>query len=247
LLPASAAWQHETMFGLAVWIRRLQRCAGCAGRGWPFCAACRLASGVTASGPWRQELGQVPLAFVAFDDAGDGTTPLAAALRRFKDRGDRHAGRAIAALFATNAGAMLADVDAVVPVPATTERLRQRGFSPPLWLAERLCSTSTAILIADGMRRDSSRPPQRGLGGAERRRNAHGAFSRGRSAVAGFRVAVVDDVTTTGATLLDAARCLREAGAEPVLLLAAVTADRERIRRCRTRIANAGKNATGAT
>jgi len=59
-------------------------------------------------------------------------------------------------------------------------------------------------------------PPQMELPFAERQRNVRGAFRCTRSA-AGRRIALVDDVMTTGATLNEIASVLKEAGASRVV------------------------------
>jgi predicted amidophosphoribosyltransferase len=66
---------------------------------------------------------------------------------------------------------------------------------------------------------------QKQLGVDERDRNLRGTF-RLRTSVAGHRILIIDDVVTTGATLREAARVLREAGA--VVVGAAVVASTER-------------------
>ena len=67
------------------------------------------------------------------------------------------------------------------------------------------------------LERPLARAPQAGLGRAERRRNLQGAFQvTDASRVAGRRIALVDDVVTTGATVAEAAGALMAAGAAAV-------------------------------
>ena len=70
-------------------------------------------------------------------------------------------------------------------------------------------------LLHDAVRKVVETPPQAALPWKERARNVHRAFACDAD-LAGIRVAVVDDVLTTGATLGELARTLRAAGAASV-------------------------------
>ena len=107
----------------------------------------------------------------------------------------------------------LAQADWVLPMPLARQRLAERGYNPALLLARALapgrCPSAWLLRVRDT-------PPQRGLSRAERLRNVRGAFALapGRvGALQGRRVVLIDDVMTTGATLNEAARTLREAAA----------------------------------
>lgn len=110
-----------------------------------------------------------------------------------------------------------AGLSAVVPVPSTSRRTRDRGYDPGALLAEevgrRLGAPFRALLS-----RARETPPQSRVPAARRRENVRGAFSAS-SRARGERLLVVDDVMTTGATAFEAARTLRAAGAETVSLL----------------------------
>lgn len=97
------------------------------------------------------------------------------------------------------------DWDALVPVPLHFGRGLVRGFNQ----AHVLASRAKARLQRDHRRaprverllvRSKATPPQRELPLAARRRNVAGAF-RPRGQIAGRRLLVIDDVTTTGATM----------------------------------------------
>ena len=116
--------------------------------------------------------------------------------------------------------------DLVVPVPLHPRRLRARGFNPALVVARAVARTAAAPLAATALERVRDTPSQTGLSAAERRRNVRGAL-RARRAVPA-RVWLVDDVITTGATLREAARALRAAGARTVVAVCAARTPRDR-------------------
>jgi ComF family protein len=103
-------------------------------------------------------------------------------------------------------------IDLVIPVPLSAARLRGRGYNQALELARHL----PGKLDFSSCVRERDATPQTELPWAERRRNVRGAFACRRS-LEGARVAVVDDVMTTGATLDEMARTLKRAGAAHVV------------------------------
>ncbi len=114
--------------------------------------------------------------------------------------------------------------DLVVPVPLHPRRLRARGFNPALVVAREVARSAGAPLAATALERVRDTPSQTGLDAAARRRNVRGAL-RARVAVPA-RVWLTDDVITTGATLREAARALRRAGAESVVAVCAARTPR---------------------
>ena len=116
---------------------------------------------------------------------------------------------------------MLEEVDGVVPVPLHWRREYQRGFNQAREIARHLGPPVIDALI----RRRSTRP-QVELASDRRRANVEGAFRLrqrwfGRSRVVHQRMVLVDDVSTTGATLEACARVLKEGGASEVYALTA--------------------------
>jgi len=105
------------------------------------------------------------------------------------------------------------EIDCVIPVPLSGARLRQRGYNHAAEIARHLARAKLDLSLCE---RTRDTPPQMDLPFAERRRNVRGAF-RCTRAIAGASVAVVDDVMTTGATLNEVARTLKDAGAARVV------------------------------
>jgi ComF family protein len=105
--------------------------------------------------------------------------------------------------------------DLVVAMPLTPQRLRSRGFNQALELARAVSRRTGVLLAAHACRRVRDSTPQAALPWKERAKNIRGAFVCDLD-LSGKRVAVVDDVMTTGATLNEIARNLRRAGASEV-------------------------------
>jgi ComF family protein len=148
--------------------------------------------------------------------AGVYMDPLRAALHAFKFHGTRALARPLADLVLEQWGREVpADVDALVPVPLTPARERQRGFNQAGLLAERLARGLGRPVKPRWLRRTRPTPPQSELGAAERWANVRNAFEA-TPAVVGRHLLVVDDVLTTGATAAECARALRAAGARAV-------------------------------
>ena len=100
----------------------------------------------------------------------------------------------------------------LLPVPATPARLRERGFNQAAELARRLAVRLGIPWQTGRLLRTREADHQRGLSAPQRRRNMRGAFAcRGRLPA---RVALIDDVITTGATARAASAALKGAGVE---------------------------------
>ena len=107
------------------------------------------------------------------------------------------------------------DVDAIVAMPLAPPRLRERGFNQAHELARHVGRALNVPVLHAACRKVADTPPQAGLTLAERVRNVKRAFVCDAD-LAGMRVAVVDDVMTTGATMNELARVLKRAGAARV-------------------------------
>lgn len=107
--------------------------------------------------------------------------------------------------------------DLIIPVPLHNTRLRERGYNQALEIARPLASALGVPLDFRSLVRLRATAPQTGMTVAARRKNLRGAFAlRDGAAVRNLRVALVDDVMTTGSTVQAAAQCLRAAGAQAV-------------------------------
>src|SRR5579863_7362384 len=122
-----------------------------------------------------------------------------------------HAGREI-----------LAEADALIPVPLHWRRLWARRFNQSAMLAAAISTESGVPIAAGALKRVKPTAQQVGLSRSERAANVQGAFRvppEGRGEVAGRRLVLVDDVLTSGATVDGCARALLRAGAANVDVL----------------------------
>ena len=143
--------------------------------------------------------------------------PLRAIVHALKYDGRRSLGRPLGRLLTTAGADILRGADVVVPVPLHRSRRRARGFNQAAELAHAL-----GVPVAHLLRRVRATPSQTDLPAARRHANVRGAFALVRGApVSGAIVVLVDDVSTTGATLEACARVLRQAGAKDVRALTA--------------------------
>ncbi len=143
------------------------------------------------------------------------TFPWVDCIARFKFQADPSLGRTLAHLMrhAPWIEPALDSANLVLPMPLTPTRLRERGFNQALELARHLTPNKTH---AHTLLRRGESAHQVGASRQERLEHVRDAFWVAHErlpAVRGQRVVMVDDVMTTGASLYEAARALRAAGA----------------------------------
>ncbi len=107
--------------------------------------------------------------------------------------------------------------DMVISVPTDAARCKQRGFDIP----ESIFAKALAVKGAwqpQVLARIKATAPQYGLAPDKRRSNVRGCFAV-QGDVRGAKILLVDDILTTGATLDEAAKTLKQAGAKSVYAL----------------------------
>jgi ComF family protein len=110
--------------------------------------------------------------------------------------------------------------DALVPVPLHPARRRERGYNQAELLAKAMAAETGFPIIAHELRRIRATPSQTKLDRHARAENVKDAFALAKDlSFTGLKILLVDDVYTTGATLNECARMLREAGAASVFAL----------------------------
>jgi ComF family protein len=180
------------------------RCAGCGGAGSWLCLSCRdlcepvRHGGVTAAGTYGGSLRE--------------------AIHRFKYGGERALASELGALVAACVARDLATgvaLDLIVPAVLHRDRARARGYDQARLLAE-VIAERTGLPLRVPLRRIRHARPQVELDRSARAENVRGAFVAEAGSLHGARVALVDDVATTGATIAAATGALRAAGAREV-------------------------------
>jgi ComF family protein len=113
-------------------------------------------------------------------------------------------------------------LDACVPVPLHSKRLSERGYNQSALLTASFAQRVELPIKARYLTRTRETVSQVTLSADERRANVAGAFVADPE-VAGKRLLVIDDVTTTGATLIACAYALKQAGVAAVYGMALAT------------------------
>ena len=115
------------------------------------------------------------------------------------------------------------NIDLIIPMPMHRQRLKERGFNQALEIAKvldkLLCKNHKEKLDYKSVERQTLTPPQASLPLKERVKNIKGAFKVNADKldiIQGKRIAIVDDVMTTGASLNELAKTLKKAGASHV-------------------------------
>jgi len=107
--------------------------------------------------------------------------------------------------------------DVLLPVPLHGKRLRERGYNQSALLARELGKlTGIPVDVNSLVRRSHTTPQARTTSVEERRENVAGAFAGTAEKIKGKGVILIDDVTTSGATLNACATTLKSAGAASV-------------------------------
>lgn len=109
------------------------------------------------------------------------------------------------------------EFDAVTWVPVSKRRLRQRGYDQARLLAEGACRC-WGVKPKSLLRKVTDNHAQSGMQEASARRaNVLGVYQADAGLVVGQRLLLVDDVVTTGSTLEECVRTLKDAGAADVV------------------------------
>jgi predicted amidophosphoribosyltransferase len=208
-------------------------CAGCGEQRVAFCALCRSElDDALESEPFEATPTPCPAGFpVTWSQAPyDGT--VAELLRAFKDSGRGDAGPHLALLLRSAlAGLLQEQVDCrrelghgrqllVVPMPSRSASTRARGREPTVELARRAVGRTAGLALRRTLRVAHAGRDQAGLTAQERSINVRGAMrltGAGRALVPGRVCVVVDDIVTTGSSLVEARAALLAGGASEVV------------------------------
>jgi len=112
-------------------------------------------------------------------------------------------------------------LDLVVPIPLHRKKLRERGFNQAELIAKVVAKHLQVRLTKGNLKRTKATITQTSLDRKERRRNLREAFTvKNRDGFQAKNVLLVDDVYTTGTTIKEAAKVLKEAGVKEVYVFA---------------------------
>lgn len=115
---------------------------------------------------------------------------------------------------------LMLDMPVIIPIPLHPVRLRERGFNQAEIIARVLADFLQSTVCCDGLSRKRNTVPQSSLSKEERASNVKDVFECQRGEmISGADILLIDDVTTTGSTLQDAARALKGGGARSVSAL----------------------------
>lgn len=138
---------------------------------------------------------------------------------RWKFEGDRSVAQIVARAMSAAVGPVVADNSCVyTPIPLHDRKLYQRGFNQAADVAEKLTQFG-GYGYAPLLIRTRSTKPQKELDDMQKAKNVHGAFgvdTHWWNAQPPTRVILIDDIATSGATLEQAASCLRAWGVRQV-------------------------------
>lgn len=111
------------------------------------------------------------------------------------------------------------EFDFIIPVPLHKQRLRERGFNQSALIAQKIFEISQKEILEDIIKRKTYRKPQAEIKKRDlREKNIEGIFEIvNKEKIQGKTILIVDDVATTGATLKECARTLKNSGARKIL------------------------------
>ncbi len=105
-------------------------------------------------------------------------------------------------------------IDVILPIPIHRKRLIERGFNQVITLSKKLSNSTGIPIERTSLIKRKHTKPQVGLPRSKRILNLKNAFEVSKpEKISGKRVLIIDDVSTTGATVSEAAKAVRKAGA----------------------------------
>jgi len=141
------------------------------------------------------------------------------ALHRLKYRRDIGMGEALSSQMAGFIRQLEWPVGVVIPIPLGKKRMKERGYNQVAMVAIPLSMQLGLGYLSSALVRAKETRSQVGLSASERQENVKDAFFADRKKVNGRTVMLMDDVSTTGATLSSAAEALYASGAKDVFAL----------------------------
>jgi ComF family protein len=203
-------------------------CGGCGALGERWCPVCQeqtqiISGNVCPSCGYPQDgtevcpscLSAAPV-YHALRSWGFFKGPLREALHRLKYRQDLGLGEILSHPLVDLVSELNWQIDGICPVPLSHKRSQERGYNQSSLLAWPISLALKIPYLSKGIERIRDTRSQVGLSKVERIQNVSGAFQARHSLVKCKSIMIVDDVTTTGATIQACAQALLDAGAKAV-------------------------------
>ncbi len=149
-----------------------------------------------------------------------GECEISQIIHTMKYKGFRSVGEVLGRIVGEELKHQQVECDYIVPVPIHKARLRERGFNQSYHISKGVCKIIGGEVINDLVLRVRNTQSQTTLNKAERSLNVKEAFeinAKYKHSIENYRVIIVDDVITTGATINEITEVLRSCGAKKVM------------------------------
>lgn len=219
---------HQLFWRAVDWVYP-PRCAACSTPGVRLCSACTTSirfidqsricpkCGIPQTKTELcQDCSAVSPVFTALRSWGFYEGALREAIHKLKYQNDLGISEDLARPLAELLNDSCWHVDLITSVPLSRKRMRTRGYNQSAMIARWVSFTNRIPFNPRVMVRSKDTISQVGLSGEERRLNVLGAFDANPAIAAGKSILVIDDVTTTGATMQACALALIKSGASHV-------------------------------
>ncbi|MCS7281545.1 MAG: ComF family protein [Desulfobacterota bacterium] len=211
-----------------------ETCAGCGRDGKVFCEDCskslsfvephlscflcgRLIGKLSLCGECLEQERNYSAGFFLYYYTG----PVKNALCAFKFEGRKRAGRILVRLSERRILGMGLKFDYIVPIPVTEKKRKERGFNQAYIIAQEISRITRIPILCGHLIKSKETMDQSSLSKKEREKNVKGAFKiRNGSYFKGKKILIVDDLFTTGSTLMEASKVVKLAGADTVCVFA---------------------------
>ena len=141
--------------------------------------------------------------------------PVNKLLQHYKYKEMLHLSRIFGTLLSTKLTNKMQHIDIIIPMPMHPTRLKERGFNQALEIARLVAKNLHIPMNYKACQRIKLTPPQASLPLKSRIKNIRGAFKCTEN-IQGKHIAIIDDVMTSGASLNELAKTLKQAGAAHV-------------------------------
>lgn len=163
-----------------------------------------------------QRCSTAPPAFDAVRSWGVFSGPLRNAIHALKYKNDLGLGEVLASYLIKYFNQLNWSIDLVQPVPLSKQRKNERGYNQAEYLARPFSYALNLPFTTRAVKRIRNTRSQVGLSAEQRVENVQNAFVTDNRIVTNKKILLIDDVTTTGATIKSCAEALRKGGAEKV-------------------------------